>query len=268
MKKIIPFMLMAIISGQSFGQLPKSAETVKVNGINMYYEVYGEGEPLLLLHGWTQSTEFWTEYIPAYVQHFEVYAIDLRGHGKTSQITSDFTIKESAKDILELLDHLKINRVKAIGLSYGGLTLLELARSHPEKIESIIIIGTSHSYNGAENNEGDNAFSYENLPTTFIEELKKIHYNSETQIRALFDPNLNYQINLSDEELNAFNFKTLIIQGDRDEILGVDPAFILYKNIPNSALWIVPNTGHIAIIGPNKKSFLTTSLQFLSLDNK
>lgn len=258
---------MAITSGQSFGQLPKSTETVKVNGINLYYEVYGEGEPLLLLHGWTQSSEFWSEYIPTYLQHFEVYAMDLRGHGKTSQITSNFTIKESAKDILELLDHLKINKVKAIGLSYGGLTLLELARSHPEKIEAIILIGTSNSFNGAENNEGENAFSYENLPTSFIEELKKIHHHGENQIRALFNPNLNYQINLSDEELNAFNFKTLIIQGDRDEILGVDPAFSLYKNIPNSELWIVPNTGHIAIIGPNKENFLTTSLQFLSSDS-
>ncbi len=267
MKKIIPFMLMAITSGQSFGQLPKSTETVKVNGINMYYEVYGEGEPLLLLHGWTQSSEFWSEYITTYLQHFEVYAIDLRGHGKSSQITSEFTIKKSAKDILELLDYLKIKKVKAIGLSYGGLTLLELASLKPEKLESIILIGTSHSYNGGKNNEGNNAFSYENLPTSFIEELKKIHHSGEAQIRALFDPNLNYQINLSDEILKAFNFRTLIVQGDRDEILGVDPAFALYKNIPNSALWIVPNTGHIAIIGPNQKSFLSTSLQFLSFEN-
>lgn len=267
MKKIIPFLLMAITSGQSFGQLPKSTETVKVNGINMYYEVYGEGEPLLLLHGWTQTSGFWSEYIPTYLQHFKVYAIDLRGHGKTSPLTSDFTIEESAKDILELLNHLKINKVKAIGLSYGGLTLLEMASLNPEKIGSIILIGASHSYKGGENNEGDNAFSYENLPTSFIEELKKIHHHGETQIRALFDPNLNYQIKLTDEELNTFNFRTLIVHGDRDEILGVDHALALYKNIPNSALWIVPNTGHITIIGPNKKSFLTTSLEFLSLDN-
>lgn len=258
---------MALISGQSFGQLPKSTETVKVNGIDMYYEVYGEGEPLLLLHGWTQSSRFWAEYIPTYAQHFKVFAIDLRGHGRTSQVTSDFTIEKSSKDILALLDYLKIKKIKAIGLSYGGLTLLELASSNPERIASMILIGASHNYDGGENSEGDTTFSYENLPPAFIEELNKIHHHGESQIRALFDPNLNYKINLSDVKLNAFNFRTLIVHGDRDEILGVDAALALYRKIPNSELWIVPNTGHIAIMGSSQKSFLTASLQFLTMDN-
>ena len=263
MKKIILFILIGIISKQGFGQLAKNSETVKVNGIDMYYEVYGEGEPLLLLHGWTQSSNFWSEYIPTYAQHFKVYAIDLRGHGRTSQLTDDFSIKKSAKDIIELLDLLNIKKVNAIGLSFGGLTLLELASSNPDRLKTVILIGISHNYNGGENNEGSDAFSYENLPNSFVEELKKIHHHGEVQIEALFNPNLNYQIKLKDEELNSFNFRTLIVHGDRDEILGVAPAFVLHKNIPNSALWIVPNTGHLAITGSNQKNFLTTSLQFL-----
>jgi len=258
---------MGITSRQNFGQLSKNTETVKVNEIDMYYEVYGEGEPLILLHGWTQSSSFWSEYIPTYAPHFKVYAIDLRGHGKTSQLTTDFSIKKSAQDILELLDHLKIKKVKAIGLSFGGLTLLELASSNPNRIQATILIGVSHSYIGGENNEGDNAFTYKNLPNSFVEELRKIHPLGEAQIKALFNPNLNYQIKLTEEELNTFNFRTLIVHGDRDEIFGVDPALVLHQNIPNSALWIVPNTGHLAIIGPNQKSFLTNSLKFLTLDN-
>ena len=257
---------MGLNSIQSFSQLSKVTEIVKVNGIDMYYEVYGEGEPLLLLHGWTQSSSFWSEYIPTYAQHFKVYAIDLRGHGRTSQLTADFSIKESAKDILELLDHLKIKKVKAIGLSFGGLILLELAMLDQDRIKAATLIGASHSYNGGENLEGDNSFSYENLPDSFVEELKKTHHHGEAQIKALFNPNLNYKISLSKEDLNTFNFRTLIVHGDRDEILGIEPAIALYKNIPNSTLWIVPDTGHIAIIGNNQKSFLATSLHFLTLD--
>lgn len=266
MKRIVLFILIANISEQSFGQLSANTETAKINGIDMYYEVYGEGEPLLLLHGWTQSSSFWSEYIPTYAQHFKVYAIDLRGHGRTSPLTTDFSIKESAKDILELLDQLKIKKVNAIGLSFGGLTLLELASSNPNRIKAIILIGASHSYNAAENSDGSNAFSYDNLPNSFVEKLKKTHHHGEAQIKALFNPNIDYQISLPNEALNAFTFRTLIIHGDRDEMLGVEHAFVLYRNIPNSALWIVPNTGHIAIDGPNQKSFLTTSLQFLTLD--
>lgn len=255
---------MTIMSGQSIGQLSKKTEVVQVNGIDMYYEVYGKGEPLILLHGWTQSSTFWSDYIPTYAQHFKVYALDLRGHGRTSQVTPDFTIEKTAKDVLALLDHLKLKNVKAIGLSYGGLTLLELASSNPEKIESMILIGASHRYNGGENNESSSSFSYENLPSLFFEELKEIHHHGESQIKALFDQNLNYQINLEDEEVKAIKSNCLIVHGDRDEILDVDMAFALYKVLPNSELWIVPNTGHIAITGPNLENFLRTSVQFLT----
>ncbi len=259
---------MGLISGQSFGQQPKKTEYVNVNDIDIYYEVYGEGEPLLLLHGWTQSSNFWSEYIPTYAKHFKVYAIDLRGHGKTSQLTNDFSINKSAKDILELIDYLQLKKVNAIGLSFGGLILLELANSNPERIQAMILIGASHNYNGGENNDGENAFSYETLPKQFVDELKKNHHHGEDQIKALFNPNLDYQIKLKDEELNAFNLRTMIVHGDRDEILGLDPAIALHKNIPNSALWIVPNTGHIAITGPNLDAFLINSLQFLNLNSE
>lgn len=258
---------MELISLQSFGQLSKVTETVRVNGIDLYYEAYGEGEPLLLLHGWTQSSSFWSEYITTYAQYFKVYAIDLRGHGRTSPLTTDFSIKESAKDVIELLDHLKIKKVKAIGLSFGGLTLLELANLNANRLQAAILIGTSHSYNGKENNVGGKTFSFESLPSSFVEELKKTHYHGDDQIKALFDGNIDYQIELKDEELNTFKFRTLIVNGDRDEILGVDPAFALFKKIPISELWIVPNTGHNAIIGSNQNEFMARSLHFLTLDN-
>lgn len=254
---------MTLISRQSFGQSPLKTETISVNGIDMYYEVYGEGEPLFLLHGWTQSSQFWADFAPTYAQHFEVYAIDLRGHGKTSELTDDFTIKKASEDILTLMDKLNIKKAKAIGLSFGGLVLLELAVSNPKKLESMVLIGASNRYNGGENTDLDNAFSYENLPDAFIKELKETHYGGESQIKALFNPNLDYKINIDDEDLKSLKTKTLIVNGDRDEIMGITPAVTLYENLPNSELWIVPNTGHIAITGDNQDSFLVNSVQFL-----
>jgi len=259
--------LIGLITGHGLGQPSKNTETVIANGIEMYYEVYGEGEPLLLLHGWTQSSSFWSDFIPTYAQHFKVYSVDLRGHGRTTPLSTDFSIKKSARDIEDLLDHLEIKKVNAIGLSFGGLTLLELARTNPNRIKSLILIGTSHNYIGGENKEDGTAFSYDSLPPAFVEELKKVHFRGEAQIRALFDPQLDYSIQLKDEELQKFQFRTLIVHGDHDEILGVAPAVALHKNIPNSDLWVLPNTGHLAILGSNRKKFLTTSLRFLTLED-
>lgn len=254
---------MTMITGQSFGQQPEKSEIVAVNGIEMYYEVFGKGEPLLLLHGWTQSSQFWSAYIPTYAQQYKVYAIDLRGHGRTSQLSDDFSIKKAALDVGALLDHLNIKRTKVIGLSYGGLVLLQLAALNPEKMESVVLIGASHRYDGAENTQLE-AFSYENLPKEFIAELKGIHRNGDSQIEKLFDQNIDYSIALSDGQIGAIGTNTLIVNGDRDEILGIDHAIALHQKMPSSQLWIVPNTGHIAITGQNQKAFLQKSIEFLN----
>ncbi|WP_431125939.1 alpha/beta fold hydrolase [Flagellimonas flava] len=267
MTKFVSYLMLALISGNCLGQEPKKSETIKVNGIEIHYEVYGNGEPLLLLHGWTQSSKFWSDYIAIFAQHFEVYALDLRGHGKSSQLTSDFTIKKASEDVLALLDVLKLQKVHAIGLSYGGLTLLELANTNPDRLASMVLIGASHSFDGRKNS-ADTTFSYKNLPPSFIEELTRIHSRGENQVRALFDPNLNYRIALDNEELRAMKIRTLIVHGNRDEILGLKPAIDLHENLPQSELWIVPNTGHIAITGANQQDFLKKSLQFLADDEK
>lgn len=264
MKKLIIFILMAIISNPSFGQSPVKTKKVNVNGIDLYFKVSGHGDPLLLLHGWTQSSEFWSEYIDSYAKHFTVYAIDLRGHGRTSEVTQDFTIEKSALDILGLMDYFQLKNVKAIGLSYGGLTLLRLAGLHPRRIEEMILIGVSQQYDGKDNSNYDPNFSYENLPASIRKELNEIHHRGENQIRALFNPDLNYNIEMSDEEIKAIKTKSMIVQGDRDEILGVGPALALYRNLPNSELWIVPNAGHIPITGLHHESFIKTSLHFFN----
>lgn len=264
MRTFFTILLLTFMTKQGFGQLAKSAQTVSVNGIEMYYEVYGQGEPLFLLHGWTQSSQFWSAYIPELAKHFQVYAIDLRGHGRTSPLKPDFTIEKSSKDVLGLLEYLGFEKVKAIGLSFGGLTLLELARKNPEKIESMVLIGVSHNYNGSDNSDAADSFSFESLPESFVKQLRETHHHGEDQVKALFDQNLDYQIHLSEEEVRGIDAKTFLIQGDSDEILGVEPAIELHKKLSNSELWIVPGTGHIAITGPNLNDFLLYSVKFFS----
>lgn len=216
--------------------MPKTSETLRLNSIDLYYEAYGEGEPLLLLHGWTQSSQFWTGYIEAFAKNYEVYALDLRGHGRTSPLTEDFSIQKAAEDVAVFIDHLGLKSVRAIGLSYGGLALLQLEHLHPGRIKAMVLIGAAHRYSGKDNPNLDKPFSFEDLPDEFIEQLRQLHPRGDSQIRALFKPELNYEIRLSEEEVKAIQTKTLIINGDHDEILGIESAFELYKFLPNANL--------------------------------
>src|SRR5688572_25813613 len=82
-------------------------QTIAVNGTTLYYEKSGRGSPLLLLHGWTLTSAFWSPYVAEFESEYEVYAIDLRGHGRSSPLTNNFFIKQAAQDIAELIDKLE-----------------------------------------------------------------------------------------------------------------------------------------------------------------
>lgn len=263
MAKQLILAIMALISIPLMAQQPRRSDTVKVNGIELYYEVYGKGQPLVLLHGWTQSSQFWTEYISSFANDFEVYLVDLRGHGRSSVVAEDFSIRKAAEDVWMLWSHLKLEKVNAVGLSYGALVLLELATMQPEKLANMVLVSASPRYNGGENQSLKKQFSLEDLPPAFVSELRKNHHRGDAQIRAMFNPELNYRISLSDDDLNSIQCRTLIINGDHDEIMGLDGALSLFKKVTGARLWVVPGAGHVPITGAAKGQFIENTLTFL-----
>ena len=134
----------------SVAQTPKKAETVVVNGQNIYYEVYGKGEPLFLLHGFTQSSKSWLPYVADYENNFEVYLVDIRGHGKSSWFKENISIRSIAKDLDALAGYLKLERINGIGYSYGGDMLIQMELLHPGLIKSMITIGTCGTWHAKE----------------------------------------------------------------------------------------------------------------------
>ena len=113
-QQILIIMLMATTA--AFSQTLKKSATVSLNGSAIYYEVYGEGTPLFLLHGYTQSSKSWLPFVADYASDFEVYLVDLKGHGKSSPFTETLSIKAAAMDIEALIKYLKFDSIKAIGL--------------------------------------------------------------------------------------------------------------------------------------------------------
>lgn len=245
MKKIIITLILLFISIHAYAQEGKVAD---VNEVEIYYEVYGDGEPLVLLHGFNLSHQMWDPFIEDLSETYKVILVDLRGHGRSSNPTDHFTHEQSAKDIYGLMDQLQIDSFKGMGFSSGGMTLTHMATMDSTRIESMVIMGST-SYFPQETRAILRGRSYEAMDEDWLNILKKLHPGGEPQIRSLITQFKNFEntyedMNFTPPYLSTIKAPTLIIHGDRDQFFPVGIPVSSYKNIPNSYLWIVPNFGH------------------------
>jgi 3-oxoadipate enol-lactonase len=117
--------------------------TIRANGINMYYEIHGEGYPLLCVAGLSHDVTVWYNVKDQFAKHFQVILLDNRGAGRTETPDSPYTIHTMAEDVFSLLEALKIPKAHLLGHSMGGWIAQTLAYQHPEKIEQLILYATS-----------------------------------------------------------------------------------------------------------------------------
>ena len=238
---------------------------LKVNGIDMYYRTYGDGPAVILLHGWLQTAAFWNPTALELSRSYKVYVPDLRGHGKTTPLTDDFSIERTANDVEVLINSLELKSVRAIGLSFGSQVLIQAAKSNPGMFSKMILVSCDANFDGKKDNE-DNSFDYETLDNNFKEQLLESHISGEDQVRALFNPDLNYNISISPKELQQIKATTLIIAGDTDPIVGLDAAIELKSNLPNANLWVIPGGGHIPITQESNSAFIQSALTLFTND--
>ncbi|HEX7330526.1 MAG TPA: alpha/beta hydrolase [Pyrinomonadaceae bacterium] len=149
----VPSMLMTmLLSGVVAGQQkPTTTGYAPVNGLKMYYEIHGSGEPVVLLHGsfMAISNNFhWTEWIGELSKTRKVIAIEMQGHGRTADIKRDFSYDYLADDVAALLDYLKIPSADVIGYSLGGGVALNCAIRHPDKVRKVVSISAVFRQDG------------------------------------------------------------------------------------------------------------------------
>jgi steroid delta-isomerase-like uncharacterized protein len=260
LQKVIFIMLMTTTA--SYSQTPKKSETVSLNGTKIYYEVYGKGTPLFLLHGYTQSSKSWLPFVVDYANDFEVYLVDLKGHGKSSLFTEKLSIKSAANDLNALIRYLKLDSIDAIGYSYGGDILFQLALLNPGLIKSMITIGSCGSWNANDFPKWLDFLSYKNIDNL---PWMREQQTSEKQIQTILEQVPNYNVRVSNDELRTVQPKVLIVVGDNDDSLPFDDVLNAKKELPNASLWIVPNTGHGAHRDKNKTDFVRISKEFFKL---
>ena len=192
---------------------------------------------------------------------------DLRGHGGSTNPDGVWSTHQFAADILALLDHLGVVRVKAVGASAGGMTLLRMATLQPERIEAMVIIGVG-TYIPAECRAALAPVTTEGLSEEAWERLRARHKYGDDQIRALYSWVASLADGYGDMSfepplLATITASTLIVHGDRDYCFPASMAWDIYQAIPNAALWVVPNGSHVPIDGGNVDSFADITLEFL-----
>jgi pimeloyl-ACP methyl ester carboxylesterase len=116
-----------------------TGQYAEVNGINLYFETHGEGEPLILLHGGLMSGEMFGPTLPAFAERHQVIAVDLQGHGRTADIDRPIDVRLMADDIAALIDHIGLDKPDLVGYSLGGAVALHTAAKYPARVRRLVV---------------------------------------------------------------------------------------------------------------------------------
>ena len=245
--------------------------TVRVSDIDIYYEVHGEGEPLLLIMGYGANSQWWYRQVPAFSREFKVIVFDNRGTGRSDKPDIPYTMAMMAGDAAGLLEAIGIEAAHIFGVSMGGMIAQELVLGYPEKLISLIL--------GCTTPGGRNTVLPDNEALTFLfDHERRRQLPLEDQARELMpflfsqdfiDKNRelleNFIANAFEyitpihgyqrqgEAINSYNVydripeiqaPTLVIAGTGDRLIPVENSRILASRIPNAELVLFENVGH------------------------
>ena len=239
------FKIVIVIIGLSFGSLyaqqngspkygdnPKAGSFYNHDGVKVYYEIYGQGKPLVLLHGNGGSIGSRAKLIPEFAAHNQVVAFDSRCHGKTDCPSGYLTYEQMASDVNAVLNHLKIDSAFIWGHSDGGIVGLLVAIHYPKKVKKLLA-------SGANLRPDTTAIDPALLP--ILDKMWPVVKNDSIrskQFRLLVD-----QPNIKTADLRKIKADVMIMGGDRDAIRN-EHLLEIHENIPGSLLCILPGTTH------------------------
>ncbi len=261
-KSIFIFLMFWAIVTQAqipYGSNKAVGKRIQVGDIYMYYEIYGNGEPLILLHGGFGSSEMMGGMIAAFSKKYRVIAVDSRSQGRTTDSDEkELSYAQMALDVNGFMDQLKIRKAKFVGWSDGGDIALELALIHPEKIEKAVILGANYL--------GESKGVFLGIDTTwkmnpndplFAKTKKQMAQYFSTYDRLAPDKgrieasrkkvtdNAFKNPNITLAQLNSIQVPFLVMAGDHD-MFTLEHTISLYQNLPQASLYIVPDATHIS----------------------
>jgi pimeloyl-ACP methyl ester carboxylesterase len=229
--------------------MPAATQTglAEVNGIHLYYAVYGEGEPLLLLHGGLGHSDVWGAQIPAFAERYKVIAVDSRGHGRSTRDDQPFGYDLMADDVVALLDTLGIEKASIVGWSDGGIIGLDIAIRHPQRLDKLFAFGANYNLSGLKDDiDKDPTFNaYVERAGKDYERLSATPTEFGAFVNAVVEM-WSTQPDFSKEQLQAIASPTAISDGEHDEAIRREHTEEMAGLIPGAELVILPNVSHFA----------------------
>jgi pimeloyl-ACP methyl ester carboxylesterase len=231
--------------------LPKTEHSgyAPVNGIKVWYAAFGEGEPVVFLHGGLANANYWGLQIPAVAQHYRTIVMESRGHGRSTRDDRPYGYDLMADDVVALLDFLKIERAAIVGWSDGGILGLDLAIRHPGRVSKVFAFAAntdpSGVIDGTEKNPTFAAYieraghEYAKLSATpngynaFVDAISKMWAT---------------QPNWTAQQLGAIKTPVLVVDGDHDEAIKRSHTEQIAAQVPGAGLLILPDTSHFAFL--------------------
>jgi pimeloyl-ACP methyl ester carboxylesterase len=261
MKKNICFLFVSIFfvintfaqqTSVDYGNNPKAGHYATINGIKLYYETYGSGEPLVMLHGNGGSINAFKYQIPFFENHFKVIAIDSRLQGKSGGSPDTISYNLMASDFCALLDYLHIDSAYVLGWSDGGINGLIMAMKCSKRVKKLAV-------SGANIVPDSTAFSYRDILglKNFVE-----HDTSATKKEMALNKMLLYQPNIPYTDLKQIHCPVLVMAGDHD-VIKPEHTLKIFQFIPKASLCIFPDSNH-GVCQQHPELFNKTVFSFFS----
>jgi pimeloyl-ACP methyl ester carboxylesterase len=261
------------------GTTPQSGYA-PVNGLRMYYEIHGSGEPLVLLHGAFGAIDLWGPILTTLAETHQVIAVELQGHGHTADILDrPLSYEQMADDVAALMEHLGIAQADGVGYSMGGTTGLQLAIRHPERVRKLVAVSANYRSDGyyPELLAALQQMTLATFASTPEEAAYLRHAPHPEDFPVLVEKQkvLPQAFAFPDEDVAAITAPTLVVLGDADivrpqhavalfRLLGGGVPSDLTGSLPNSRLAILPGTTHRSIVGERADRLLAVVAPFLA----
>jgi pimeloyl-ACP methyl ester carboxylesterase len=235
-----------------------------VNGIKLWYAVFGDGEPVIFLHGGLANASYWGLQVPEVSRHYQVIVMDSRGHGRSTRDNRPYGYDLMADDVVALLDVLHIERAAVVGWSDGGILGLDLAIRHPGRVSKVFAFAANTDPSGV-------VAGVEKNPTfaAFIRRAGQ-EYRTLSATPRDYDAFVNAiskmwatQPNWTAKQLGAIRTPVLVVDGDHDEAIKRPHTEKIAAAIPGAGLLILPDTSHFSFL-QDPDQFTWNILHFLA----
>ncbi|MEN8126008.1 MAG: alpha/beta hydrolase [Bacteroidota bacterium] len=227
-----------------------NGKQISINGTNLYFEEYGSGTPLLMLHGGIGSIYKFRQAIPELANHFRVIAVDSPGHGRSEQADT-LSYQLMADYFSQLIDQLGLDSVYVIGHSDGGNTALLLAYDRPDKVKRILVTGANSNIGGVTNRminlnkTLDPQHVQSNMQDWLLDYKSKSPQKDNWEKFILDFKKMQFeQTIIDDSRLNKIECRTMVVMGDKEWVIKLEHGLALFRNIKGSEFCVLPNTPH------------------------